>query len=71
MSKSTLRQQYDAAVAKYVGMLAKPPEDIAYYGDFTKAWLDNCDAQKRVVAHLKNALKLKEPRNGTSPARRK
>lgn len=71
MRKTPLRHQYDAELAKYVGMLGRPPQDFSYYGEQTEAWLEMCDAQKRVVAHLKNALKLMEPRNGTSTARRK
>lgn len=71
MPKSPLRQQYDAALAKYLAMLAKPPGDYAYLGEQTEAWLEMCDAQKRVVNHLKAALKLKEPRNAAAASKRK
>lgn len=71
MPKSPLRQQYDEAVAKYEAMVTKPPQDFAMSGEFTKAWLENCDTQARYVRHLKAALKLKEPRRAVAAHRRK
>ncbi|MBL8628377.1 MAG: hypothetical protein JNM81_02035 [Rhodospirillaceae bacterium] len=67
----TLAAQFDAALTKYRQMLAAPPADSAYLGEDTITWLDMCDAQKRIVQHLKTALRLspKEAAHGTATAR--
>jgi hypothetical protein len=72
MPKPTLQQQYDTALAKYRDMLAQPPKDYRYFGPDTETWLEMCDSQKRVVQHLKTAIRLspKEPGHATAATRR-